>query len=174
MRLYIIRHGEAHHETGTGDEYRSLSDSGSDQVKRLARCCNMLGIGFDQVWSSNLLRAEETAERLAHYLDEPPAVIFKDFLVPPGDFNSIRTALRSSDRSTIALVGHMPFLGECLQYWIGGNAHPGIELSPCSLVALDARGFNRHEMSLTYVINDFIATGVLKGDLASLAVGDGQ
>jgi phosphohistidine phosphatase SixA len=163
MKLFIIRHGDAGHETGTGDEYRSLSDTGGAQVKRLAACCNRLGISFDQVWSSNLLRAEETAERLAHHMDGSPPVLFNDCLVPPGDFNDLRGALRSSQRSSIAIVGHMPFLGECLQYWIGGNAHPGIELNPCSLVALNARGFNRHQMTLEFVINDFIASGVLNG-----------
>ena len=163
MRLYIIRHGDADHETGKGDEYRTLSDAGDAQVQRLATCCNRLNISFDQVWSSNLLRAEETAERLAHYLDGTPPVLFNDCLIPPGDFNDLRGALRTSQKQSIAIVGHMPFLGECLQYWIGGNAHPGIELQSCSLVALDARGFNRHQMTLDFVINDFIASGVVNG-----------
>ena len=160
MMIFLIRHAAALHDTGTGDEYRQLTEIGCNQTLSLAKCCNALGVGFDQIWTSNLLRAEGTAERLAYHLTDSPPVILQESLIPPGDFNGLRMALRKSTKDSIALVGHMPFIGQCLQYWVTENAHPGIDLGLCSMVALDAAGFNRNETSLKFVINDFLARGV--------------
>ena len=101
-----------------------------------------------------MLRADETATLINENLLGTPGVEFKDALGMPSDFNRLRSDLRNLDQdSRVALVGHMPFLGECFQYWVGGIAHPGIHVSKCSLICLEGRGFNSGELILKFVLN---------------------
>ena len=55
------------------------------------------------------------------------------------------------------LVGHQPFLGECVQYWLTGRAHPGIHLAKSSVVSLTANGFGREEMELKFMLSNRVS-----------------
>ncbi|OVE77906.1 phosphohistidine phosphatase SixA [bacterium F16] len=163
MKLYLIRHAEAFFvDNGGRDELRPLTEKGRADAIRMAEVCNHLGISFDRIWSSPILRADETATLINDNLNQKPGVEFKDALSIPSDFNGLRAELRNAAvDADIALVGHMPFLGECLQYWIGGIAHPGIHVAKSSIICLDGQGFNSGEMMLKFLLNKNVMKRIL-------------
>lgn len=155
MKLYLIRHAEAFPvDNGGRDEFRPLTDKGQKDAARIGEACNRLGITFDTIYTSPVLRADETATIINENLTRKTGVNVLDGLGIPGDFNQVRRDLRPLPYdASVALVGHMPFLGECFQYWVGGTAHPGIHLAKSTMVCLESTGFNNGEMILKFMLN---------------------
>jgi phosphohistidine phosphatase len=83
--LYLIRHGiAAERGTYADDRDRPLTAKGRDRTERVAQRLSQLGIGFDLLLSSPLVRAYETAEILV-YQGLAPYFTRHDALAPGGD-----------------------------------------------------------------------------------------
>src|SRR6266851_1129101 len=86
MELYLIRHAEAHPlSSGTvqDDADRALTDAGQAQAQALAAALQKHGVHLDQVVSSPLLRARQTADRLMENWKTPlPELLLCDALAP--------------------------------------------------------------------------------------------
>lgn len=81
MDLYLIRHGENHRSPEWYDTERKvlngpLTEKGIDQANRLAMRCK--NIRFDRIYSSDLTRAVQTAERIASTQNQK-LLIYKAF-----------------------------------------------------------------------------------------------
>src|SRR5262247_3681236 len=81
MNLYLMRHGIAVDSDQPGPEAdgaRPLTQKGLKRTRRAARGLRRLGVSFDGILTSPLVRARQTAEivadalGLADYLDEIP------------------------------------------------------------------------------------------------------
>jgi hypothetical protein len=57
----------------------------------------------------------------------------------------------------------MPFLGECLRYWLTGDAHPGLHLAKGTVVCLQAQAFIRNGMELKFMLNRKLSS-ILAGE----------
>ncbi len=154
MRLYIVRHAEAEDCPPDGDDAaRALTDAGRDSIPPVGGTFAALKIRPDLIWTSPAVRARQTAELLAKHLKGNQEIEDKDFLGLDSDFGELRRALRGIDGKSIVLVGHQPFLGECIHYWLAGNAHPGMHVPKASLICLHARSLNRGGMNLKFMLN---------------------
>jgi phosphohistidine phosphatase len=126
MQLLLIRHGIAAPQDDAhfpDDAARPLTPRGIRRVRRIAVALNRLRIRLDEVWTSPLLRAEQTAELLA--AAQKPALRPRrvDALSPYGDFETLVQALRSGGHpSSLALVGHEPYLGRFTSYLLSGTS----------------------------------------------------
>jgi len=126
--LYLVRHAIAA-ERGSewpDDTKRPLTERGitrfTEEVKGLRR----LDVTIDEVFTSPLVRARQTAELLAKGIDGKPPVKVLDPLAPGHTAASVMTHLaKVAKRRRIALVGHEPELGELAAHLIGaGRALP--------------------------------------------------
>lgn len=125
MRVYLIRHAIAVERESVdlfSDAARELTAEGIDKFRRCARALRSLDVLIDEIWTSPLVRARQTAEILAENLSPPPPVHVVKALEPNGHFETILQALeaREDNLDSLALVGHEPYLGGFTSFLLGG------------------------------------------------------
>jgi phosphohistidine phosphatase len=107
MRCYLVRHGEA--LSGFADPARPLSTPGRAEVAELARLALSRNVQVAELLHSGILRAQETAEILAHYLKPPCGVRSTTGLLPEDDPDIAKAEIEAAAQA-IMLVGHLPHL----------------------------------------------------------------
>lgn len=121
MDLYLIRHARAEdREIGRGDAERALTRDGKKRFQRCARGLERLGVGFDRIHHSPLLRALETADLLVPLCDGETIVTLHLARAPAqallDELERSCAQLGASgvdaDAARIALVGHEPYLSQ--------------------------------------------------------------
>jgi phosphohistidine phosphatase len=122
--LYLIRHGlaEERGDAWPDDEKRPLTEEGMARMRKAARGLSRLGVAFDVVLSSPLVRARQTAEIVAGGLAPRPALVNIESLSPGASYAALVADLEKHARKTrIALVGHEPGIGELAARLIGSR-----------------------------------------------------
>jgi phosphohistidine phosphatase len=140
MHLYLIRHADAVPLGEQGiqhDEQRPLTSKGEAQAEALAQAIGRLGVRLDALLTSPLVRAKQTAQRLATKaarLKECPA------LAPGHKKREVLEHVREVKGDAIGLVGHNPDLSE-LVGWFVGDKKAGIDMdkSGAACVAFDGK-----------------------------------
>ena len=115
MRILLVRHGPAGRADAKrwpDDRERPLSPIGRKRTRKAARGIAHLEPRIDQIWTSPLVRARETAERLAAAYASPPKIVVVEALAPGTDvLRELASESRRSPGAVLALVGHEPDLG---------------------------------------------------------------
>jgi phosphohistidine phosphatase len=115
IELYLIRHGPA---AQRGDQWpddakRPLTAKGLARMRKEAAALDRLGVSFDQILTSPLVRTKQTAAAMAEGLGGKPTVVVVDALAPDGTPAQVVDELGKHSRSRrLALVGHEPGIGE--------------------------------------------------------------
>src|SRR5215510_3331592 len=124
MIVYFLRHASA----GKGmanpkkDERRPLDDEGILQARYMGRLLTNLDVQVDQIVSSPLTRARQTASLVANELAFESAVQIDDALRPDADFEHFQEMLaRYKKYDAIMVVGHNPSLTEFLSKSVSGS-----------------------------------------------------
>ena len=124
LELYLIRHGVAA-ERGKewpDDSKRPLTPEGISRLRKSARGLTAIGVGFDQVVTSPLVRTRQTAEILAEEMKSKAPIAISDALAPAGAPAAvIQEIARHVRKPRVALVGHEPNLGELAAQLIGSR-----------------------------------------------------
>jgi phosphohistidine phosphatase len=124
LELYLVRHGVAA-ERGKewpDDSKRPLTPDGIARLRRSARGLNAIGVSFDQIVTSPLVRTRQTADVLAEELKGKPPIVTADALAPAGSSAAVMQELAKHVRlARVALVGHEPNLGELAAQLIGAR-----------------------------------------------------
>ena len=122
--LYLVRHAIA---ADRGSEWpddgkRPLTERGMSRFKEVVKGLRRLDIAVDEIYTSPLVRAKQTAELLASGLEGKPPVKVLDALAPGHTATSVMSNLaKVARRRRIALVGHEPELGELAAHLIGAG-----------------------------------------------------
>jgi phosphohistidine phosphatase len=120
MDLFLMQHGEAMAETD--DPARPLTMAGRSAVERVAVRAQAAGVRVDRCLHSGKLRAEQTALVLAGAIALGTRVEAREGLAPNDPVAPVAQWLRESvEDSSIALVGHLPFLDRLASLLISGN-----------------------------------------------------
>jgi len=122
--LYLIRHGlaEARGEAWPDDTKRPLTERGVARLRKSGRGLVNLGVSFDVIVTSPLVRARQTADALASTFDVRPPIVTAEALAPGGTWAALSAELeKHSRRSAIALVGHEPGMGELAARLLGSK-----------------------------------------------------
>ena len=133
MKLYLLRHGEAAEPGDPSypkDADRPLAPKGIQRTKSLAHALRQLGVAFDVILSSPLVRARATAEIVERGLRLHGRLELTDHLAPSGDFQKLVAQLddlRPVPKSVL-LVGHEPYLSELLSLLCAGGQSLGLTL----------------------------------------------
>ena len=124
LELYLIRHGIA---AERGDEFpddskRPLTSEGIASLRKEVKALDELGIGFDHIITSPLVRAKQTAEVFAQHLQTKPSLSSSDALAPAGSPAAVvQEIVKHARKGRIALVGHEPNMGELAARLIGAR-----------------------------------------------------
>ena len=125
LELYLIRHGVAA-ERGKDwpdDSNRPLTPEGVARLRQVARGLNAIDVSFDQIVTSPLVRARQTADVFSEDLTSKPPVVTSDALAPAGTPAAvIQEITKHIRKARVALVGHEPNLGELAAQLIGARS----------------------------------------------------
>ncbi len=142
MNLYLVRHADAV-PVGEGgvstDEDRMLSDRGVQQAEQLAQALKRLAVPVDQVLTSPLRRATQTAEILLQGLQLAPSVLVTcDQLAPGQTPKKLAKYLLKFETENLVLVGHEPDLGRHAGWLIGSKrAQVAFAKGGCACITSD-------------------------------------
>ena len=140
MMLYVLRHGIAEEVGPEGtDGSRRLTPAGRRKLRAAAAGMRALGLGFDAILSSPLVRAAETAAIVAEAFGGEPVprelAALEPGVPPPETVRALRAFVRYE---RVAIVGHEPGLSGVVALLLTG-APDGLRLAlkKGGLVALD-------------------------------------
>lgn len=120
--LYLVRHAIAAErgEEWPDDSKRPLTEAGINRFKEAVAGLAWLDVSIDEIFTSPLVRAKQTATLLAHGLGNKTSVKTLDALAPGHAPRQVMNELsRAAKRHRIAIVGHEPGLGELAAHLIG-------------------------------------------------------
>ncbi|MBW4614785.1 MAG: phosphohistidine phosphatase SixA [Desmonostoc vinosum HA7617-LM4] len=140
MELYLIRHGIAEErENGIKDEERRLTKEGRQKTEKVVQKLVKLGLKFDLILTSPLVRARQTAEilvetGLSSHLEE------SNYLAPDGQISHwLRDWLEPknySPNTQLALVGHEPGLTNWAEILLWGEIKAGLVLKKAGMIGI--------------------------------------
>ena len=118
--VVLVRHGDA--MSKEKDPRRPLSAIGREHVEKVAGLVAGIGLELEEVRHSGKERARETAEIFAERVGvTPDRVREASGLNPKDDVEVIAEQLETEGRS-VALVGHLPFMGLLASRLLSGDA----------------------------------------------------
>lgn len=123
MLIYFLRHASAGKSTMNPkkDERRPLDEEGMLQARYVGRLLANLDVQVDQIISSPLKRALQTATLVANELAFEAAVQIDDALRPEAEFDQFQTMLAHYRKyEAVMVVGHNPSLTEFLSKSVSG------------------------------------------------------
>ena len=139
MEIYILRHGiavERGSRAYANDGDRPLTKEGEEKMTQIANSLLAMGLQFDLILSSPLVRARQTSEIVAEELGEE--VTFTDFLAPGANALELVTEINSEKPRCVLLVGHEPDLSQLISILLTGESGASIELKKGGLCKLTA------------------------------------
>ena len=132
VRCYLVRHGDA--VSAQIDPRRPLSVRGREEVAQLAQLAASRDVQVAELCHSGILRAQETAEILAAYLNPPRGLRQIAGLLPDDDPDLAKVEIQAAEQP-IMLVGHLPYMSRLAALLIKGDAAgPVIEFSPATML----------------------------------------
>jgi phosphohistidine phosphatase len=132
MELYFLRHGEADWPNWTkSDDDRPLTKRGKEEMKKVATFLKRLRIPLEQIVTSPLPRAKQTAEIVAKKLEID---LSEDRRLAPG-FGSanLKQLLRNYSGKSVMVVGHEPDFTKTISSLTGAS----LKLSKAGLALVD-------------------------------------
>ena len=137
--VYFIRHGIAA-ERGTylDDDQRPLIEKGVRKTRNIAQRLASMGLRFDTLLTSPLVRAIQTAEILCQANLAADYEIFKP-LSPGGDLHDWLDWLgtwQSMGHPNLALVGHEPDLSQWAQKLVQGRINDRWILKKAGIIGI--------------------------------------
>lgn len=138
--LYLIRHGIAtERDETTKDEERPLTDKGRQKTEKVAERLDDLGVRFQLILTSPLVRARQTAEILQKAKLSPTVEEMPD-LAPEGKLenwvNWWSQWSYNKEEISLALVGHQPDLGNWSEILIWGEKRDKLIVKKAGIIGL--------------------------------------
>lgn len=124
MIVYFLRHASAgnHLANAARDDRRPLDEEGMLQARYVGRMLANLDVQVEQILSSPLKRARQTASLVANELAFENNVDVDEALRPEAQFAQFQAMLsRLRDRDAVMVVGHNPSLADFLSKTISGT-----------------------------------------------------
>ena len=144
MLLYFLRHASAGKTmlNPKKDERRPLDEEGILQARYMGRLLANLDVQVDQIVSSPLKRARQTASLVANELAFEAAVQIDDALRPEAEFQQFQAMVaRYGKYDAIMVVGHNPSFTEFLSKAVSARSGAAqIEFKKGSVAKVDMHG----------------------------------
>jgi len=138
MNLFILRHGEAGKRSATSrsDLQRPITVTGKQEMEEIGKSFVKLGLEFDYVFTSPLVRCKQTTEIIMKYIKSGNNMVELNELRPEGNKLELYNKLsKLKPGSSTLLVGHEPYLSQLVGESIG-ESHCRIDLKKGGLVRI--------------------------------------
>ena len=153
MEVYLIRHGiAAERGTYANDDERPLIEKGIIKTKKVAQNLKEIGVSFDVILTSPLVRAKQTADILFEAgLSSRLEIV--SALSPGGNIQDFLTwqCQKNNHNKSVALVGHQPDLGMWAEILVWGTAQGKIIVKKAGVIGI----------KFTSIDNNLIGNGEL-------------
>jgi phosphohistidine phosphatase len=141
MKLYLLRHGKAVEREAFGredDASRPLTNVGRERTRLVAEGMRQLGLEFDLILSSPLVRARQTAEIVAETYGATELLRFTERLADEKALVDLTSEIRSllPQPESLLLVGHEPNLGEFVSLLLGADSPLPLRFKKAGLCCL--------------------------------------
>ena len=138
--LYLIRHGLAgEHGSYANDHDRPLTEEGKKKTRQIAKQLQQLGLHFDQMLTSPLVRARQTADilqeaGLTDHLEESALLAGGGSIQPWLEWLS---HWQGAEDACLALVGHEPDLSAWAEILVWGESGDRLILKKAGIIGLE-------------------------------------
>ena len=120
MRVYFLRHGEADWPNwDRPDNERPLTERGKKEMRKVAKFLRELDIPLDEIVSSPLPRARQTADAIADKFKLQ--VREQELLAGEFDVSALKEVIRTFPVDNLMIVGHEPSFTEVIHQTTGAN-----------------------------------------------------
>jgi phosphohistidine phosphatase len=144
MMLYLMRHaeaGEADRRRWPDDRMRPVSARGHREHALVSRTLRRMGVRFDRLLTSPLVRARQTAEITARAYGGRIVPEETDALGDEARLKDLLRALRRLPRDTsVVAVGHEPFLSKAVAALISPDGSARVQIRKSGVAALEFEG----------------------------------
>ena len=152
MILYLVRHADAEpKKPGMSDFERELTLNGRETTQKMAKALKKMGVKIDLIVSSPLVRAVQTAEIIRDVLDVGAEILKLNELIPGSDFVAFLSVISNLEAENILAVGHEPYLGEFLSWFI--CLSKPIEFEKNSVACVEVERFSQCGGDLKWFVN---------------------
>ena len=135
MNLYFLRHGEADWpDWDKPDDERPLTKRGKKEIKKLAKFLINLDVDLDEIVTSPLPRASQTADIIAKRYSLQSRI--DDRLEPGFDASDLEKLLEARQDLSLMIVGHEPDFTEVISHLT--DARLKLSKGGVALIDLDA------------------------------------
>ncbi len=141
MILYFLRHASAgqNRANPVQDEKRPLDKEGIEQCRYVGRLLTSLDMHVDQILSSPLKRATQTAALVGNEIAYEQKIELAPALRPEADYENFRELLQKlSDLEAVMVVGHNPSMSRFLSLLVtGGESDWAIDMKKGSVARVE-------------------------------------
>ncbi len=135
MKLFLGRHGEASFNAPS-DRERELTQVGVQATQAVAKAHREELGTVKNVWSSELVRARQTAAIYAEELDVP--ISSRDYLAPDYEAEEVLEALaKEKIDGDLLIVSHQPLIGDLVSLLVRGNIFDGHPYVTSEIVVME-------------------------------------
>ena len=141
MDLLVVRHGAAEDKdafarTGEDDDLRPLTTAGQKEMREVARAIRELVPEIDELATSPLVRAVQTAAILGDVYGQKPVSV--EWLRPEAAYEDFaQWASSHRDRKTVIIVGHEPHLSGLVSWLTAGAKRSFLQLKKAGACFLE-------------------------------------
>jgi phosphohistidine phosphatase len=137
MNLYIMRHAEAE-DQAKSDDARPLTVRGRERTRGAAGGLRALGLRFDAILTSPLLRAAQTAELVAdEYANNPPPQVLPELSPSVSPREALASLVPFVRHEEVLMVGHEPQLSRLVALLLTPEGTAAISFKKGACVALE-------------------------------------
>jgi phosphohistidine phosphatase len=166
MKLFLMRHSVATSLLETGlekDEERPLTAEGEERARIAGRALKILGVAPEEIWSSPVLRARQTAEIVAAELGEPFLVDFRDVLKPGMSAAAFWQCMQRNPFTSLMVIGHQPDLGNVISFLLWDLVGAPFLIEPGVAVCLHLPSFpSRERARIEFLLSPELAEKLLR------------
>jgi phosphohistidine phosphatase len=144
LRIILMRHGEAGDSDPRrwpDDRDRPLTEAGHAEHRAVAAALRHMGVTFDRLLSSPLVRARQTARITADAYGGREVELTEalgDRATPEALLTQLGPLAR--DHDAVLCVGHEPFLSAIAAVLISGSGRARIEMRKSGVIAVECAG----------------------------------
>ncbi len=136
MKLYFLRHATASH-IAASDDARELTSAGEEEARMLGLALAKLGAAPDQILSSPLCRAVQTAKTVAEQAASVKEIVQIAELRNGVSTSEVLQHLAKYQANEIFLVGHAPSLPQHISMLIGAAGREAVALGKGSVACVE-------------------------------------
>jgi len=143
MMLYILRHATAEEAASSDDGARKLTERSKEKMRGAAAGLRAMGLKFDMILTSPLVRAAETAEIVsAAYANTPPPQVLPALATGVAPADAVAALRAFAKQGEVMIVGHEPQLSSIASILLigaGDAAHLKLKTGGCIAIDLPPR-----------------------------------